>query len=40
MRSLFDTAELRDKVVKEYGAIYGMVQALNRLAEDLAKKYP
>jgi uncharacterized protein YndB with AHSA1/START domain len=36
MRSLFASAEERDKVVKEYGAIEGGNQTLDRLAEHLA----
>ena len=38
MRSLFATAEERDKVVTDFGAIEGANQTLNRLAEHLAKK--
>jgi uncharacterized protein YndB with AHSA1/START domain len=37
MRSLFASAEERDKVVKEYGAIEGGNQTLDRLAEHLAR---
>ncbi|MFC5703377.1 SRPBCC family protein [Cohnella faecalis] len=36
MRSLFPTAEERDRVVREYGAIEGGKQTLDRLAEFLA----
>jgi uncharacterized protein YndB with AHSA1/START domain len=37
MRSLFPTAAERDRVVKEFGAIEGGYQTLDRLAEFLAK---
>jgi len=37
IRMLFTTAEDRDKIVKEYGAIEGGKQTLARLAEQLAK---
>ncbi|HUP62940.1 MAG TPA: SRPBCC family protein [Thermoanaerobaculia bacterium] len=37
MRSLFETAEEREKVVEEYGAIEGLNQTLGRLAEHLAR---
>ena len=37
MRSLFPSAAERDKVVKEYGAIEGGNQTLDRLEEHLAK---
>jgi uncharacterized protein YndB with AHSA1/START domain len=37
MRALFKSAEERDKVVKEHGAIEGGNQTLVRLAEHLAK---
>jgi uncharacterized protein YndB with AHSA1/START domain len=37
MRSLFVSKEERDKVVREYGAIEGGNQTLNRLGEHLAK---
>ena len=37
MRSLFESAAERDKVVEEYGAIEGGNQHLDRLAEYLAK---
>jgi len=36
MRALFKTKELRDKVVKEYGAIEGGKQTLGRLATYVA----
>jgi uncharacterized protein YndB with AHSA1/START domain len=35
MRSLFGTAEMRDYVVREYGAVEGGNQTLNRLEEFL-----
>lgn len=35
MRSIFPTAEARDKVVREYGAIEGGKQTLDRLSECL-----
>ena len=38
MRGVFPTAQHRDRVVKEYGAIEGAQQTLGRLAEYLAKK--
>lgn len=37
MRALFVSATERDKVVKEYGAIEGGNQTLDRLEEELAK---
>ncbi|MDB5055525.1 MAG: ATPase [Bacilli bacterium] len=37
MRMLFVSKEERDKVVKEYGAVEGGNQTLNRLEEHLAK---
>ncbi len=37
MRSLFDTAALRDLVVKNFGAIEGGIQHLGRLAEYLGR---
>jgi uncharacterized protein YndB with AHSA1/START domain len=37
MRSVFPSAEDRDKIVKEYGAIEGGRQTLERLGEQLAK---
>ena len=37
MRSLFKTAAERDKVVKEYGAMEGAHQTLDRLEEELAR---
>lgn len=37
MRSVFQSAAERDKVVKEYGAIEGANQTLDRLQEYLAK---
>jgi hypothetical protein len=37
MRSLFVSKEQRDMVVREYGAIEGGNQTLNRLGEHLAK---
>ena len=36
MRGVFPTAEERDRVVKEYGAVEGAKQTLGRLAEHLA----
>ena len=36
MRSVFPTAEERDRVAREYGAVEGAVQHLGRLAEYLA----
>ena len=38
MRSLFPTAQQRDKVIKEYGAEEGANQTLSRLGEQLAKE--
>ena len=38
MRSLFESAEIRKKVVEEYNAIEGMHQTLGRLAEYLARQ--
>jgi uncharacterized protein YndB with AHSA1/START domain len=35
---VFDTTELRDHVVKEYGAIEGLQQTLGRFAEHLSKR--
>jgi uncharacterized protein YndB with AHSA1/START domain len=37
LRSVFPSAAERDKVVREYGAIEGGKQTLDRLAEHLAK---
>ena len=37
MRSIFGSAAERDKVVKEYGALEGANQTLDRLEEQLAK---
>jgi uncharacterized protein YndB with AHSA1/START domain len=37
MRSVFASAAQRDKVVREYGAIEGGNQTLDRLTEHLAK---
>ncbi len=37
MRALFSTAEEREKVVREHGAIEGGNQTINRLEEHLAK---
>jgi hypothetical protein len=37
MRMVFPTPEARDTVVKEYGAIEGGRQTLERLAEQLVK---
>jgi hypothetical protein len=34
---LFATAELRDKVAQEFGAVEGLSQTLGRLEEELAK---
>jgi uncharacterized protein YndB with AHSA1/START domain len=33
MRMLFETAKLRDQVIREFGAAEGLVQTLGRLAE-------
>lgn len=38
MRSLFESAGIRDQVVEERGAIEGMHQTLGRLADYLAKQ--
>ena len=38
MRSVFATKAVRDKVAKEYGAVEGMHQTLDRLAEQLSKE--
>jgi uncharacterized protein YndB with AHSA1/START domain len=38
MQMLFATAELRDKVAKEFGAVEGLSQTLGRLAEEVAKR--
>ena len=35
MKGVFDTAEEKDRVVKEYGAAEGMIQTISRLAEYL-----
>lgn len=40
MRSLFETKEKRDRVVKEVGAVEGMQQHLGRLAEHLSGMPP
>lgn len=40
MRSLFETKEKRDRVVREVGAIEGMNQTLGRLAEHLQGMRP
>jgi uncharacterized protein YndB with AHSA1/START domain len=37
LRSIFDTAEARDRTVKVFGAIEGAKQMMGRLAEHLAK---
>lgn len=37
MRSVFPSAEERDRVVKEHGALEGANQTMDRLAEQLAK---
>ena len=37
MRMVFDSAALRDKVAKDFGAVEGAQQTLERLAEFLAK---
>jgi uncharacterized protein YndB with AHSA1/START domain len=37
-RMVFETAELRDKVIKEFGAAEGLKQNLERLADALAKR--
>lgn len=37
MRSIFKTAEVRDMVVREYGAIEGGNQTVDRLEEELGK---
>ena len=37
VRMLFESAELRDRVAEEYGAVEGLHQTLGRLAEHLAK---
>jgi uncharacterized protein YndB with AHSA1/START domain len=38
MRMIFETVELRDRVVEKYGAIEGQQQTINRLVEHLAKQ--
>ena len=38
MRSIFATAEMRDQVAEEFGAVEGMHQMLERLEEELGKK--
>lgn len=38
MQMLFETAELRSKVAEEFGAVEGLNQTLNHLAELLAKQ--
>jgi uncharacterized protein YndB with AHSA1/START domain len=38
MRSIFVSAEMRDQVAEEFGAIEGMHQTLDRLDEELTKK--
>ena len=38
MRMVFESADLRDKVAKEYGAGEGLSQTLGRLGEMLAKQ--
>lgn len=38
MRSVFATAEVRDQVAEEFGAVEGMHQTLDRLGEELARK--
>ena len=38
MRALFATAELRNKVAKDYGAIEGMHQTLARLADYVSRR--
>lgn len=40
MRSLFESAEIREKVAKEYGAVDGMNQTLDRLGEQLKTVNP
>jgi hypothetical protein len=37
MKGLFPTAAARDFAVREYGAIQGMQQPLDRLGEQVAK---
>jgi uncharacterized protein YndB with AHSA1/START domain len=37
MQMLFETAELRNKVAEEYGAVEGLEQTLNHLGEHVAK---
>jgi uncharacterized protein YndB with AHSA1/START domain len=37
VQMLFESAEMRNKVVEEYGAEKGLGETLNRLAEELAK---
>jgi len=37
MRMLFDTAELRNRVAEEFGAVEGLSQTLNHLEEHVAK---
>src|SRR5438132_5253184 len=39
VRMLFDSAELRDRTVKEYGALDGLHQTLARLGEELSKGF-
>jgi uncharacterized protein YndB with AHSA1/START domain len=38
MQMLFATAELRDKVAREFGAVEGLHQTLGRLGEELARR--
>ena len=37
VRMLFETAEVRDRTIKEFGAVEGLHQTLERLAEQLSK---
>lgn len=37
MRMVFESAEFRDSVAKQFGAVEGLIQTLNRLGEHLAK---
>jgi uncharacterized protein YndB with AHSA1/START domain len=37
MRMLFESSALRDKVAKEFGAVEGMQQTLERLRQHLAR---
>ena len=39
MKGVFDTAEEKDRVVKEYGAAEGMIQTIGRLEEYLTKQF-